>query len=314
MNLSSLALRVQAIIFLSLFSEQAVAYSSGAGTCGSGTAISGGHGSAGNAGSLLTGNNRLFIDGAPLDPGTSVVLTPGKDYTISLQSSTANSNGTFKGFFFRLSGKAGENVKSSIKLSPNYASIGHDNFRCASLPVGGITHNTRIEKEAVAVVVNSNDPIDMLLEVTVVKSKSIPNAWHFDSYNIRFEAVAKESAPIGVPTSLPSTSPTIAKSATSLTPSITVAPSSSASVPPSTNPTSSVSPSVSRSGRPSMISSLKPSIAVSKTPAESDPSSMPSPESPGNLTLENGDATNNSFSVRFHWKYALICAAMLAFI
>mmetsp|Transcript_20224 Transcript_20224/g.29796 ORF Transcript_20224/g.29796 Transcript_20224/m.29796 type:complete len:123 (-) Transcript_20224:210-578(-) len=55
--------------------------------------------------------------------------------------------------------QSGRECKKFLKrISPDSASIGHDTFRCASQPVGGITHDTGIEKKTVAVVVSSNDP------------------------------------------------------------------------------------------------------------------------------------------------------------
>eukprot|EP00979_Chaetoceros_neogracilis_P015643 scaffold6294_cov268-Chaetoceros_neogracile.AAC.10 len=297
-------------------------YSSGAGHCRSGTAIEnrGPHGRPGS-GSLSAGRYRLSIDGDPLDPGTAITLATGKEHTITLGNTA---NGKFRGFLFRLSDKAGGNVKSSIQVSPDFSTLGQSSFRCAN-DVGGITHVNGNDKTAVAVVVTSNDPIDMFLEVTVVKSTQSSGLWHFDSYDISFEAESTDeptSSPSKKSSNFPSISPSIIASQfpsflPSLKPSIaesnspSLAPSDSPSITTSSTPTltSSKSPSI----QPSVASSNSPTEAASEVPSASpsipgasgspstSPSSSPSvtaSEQPSfSPSYEPSDSKSNSPSV-----------------
>jgi hypothetical protein len=209
-NLVSVLCVVLTFIAARTSTNHVAAFPMGAGHCDTGKAIANGaHGTSGS-GSLANGNYELRIleeiasDAASswscpskkMKPNRKASLYTGTEYTITLSSKDADDGGYFKGFLIRLSGKQGEDhVKEALILGPESASVGQDHPLCIPHPgVAGVTHVNPIDKTTVDVILSFNQPVEALLEVTVVRNNDPMgnNLWYYDSYDI---VVSNSSSP-----------------------------------------------------------------------------------------------------------------------
>ena len=201
------------------------AYSSGAGHCRTGKAISNfSHGRSGTT--LQDGNYNLYFNGNIIDPTSTINLPTGIKHIITLKH---DDGGSFRGFLFRLSGKGDEVVNSNMKqimnVNTGFEEIAQNSWRCEhDANIAGITHQTSRTKSSVEITLNHNLPMNLQLEMTVVFQKT---TWHYTSYDITLQE--------SVTTEEPTEGPTRISSSPSLTPSYvgeTVVPSSHPSIVP----------------------------------------------------------------------------------
>lgn len=214
------------------------AYPVGAGTCGAGASIgsdsAGNHGQTGT-GALSGGNLSVKLNGT-LDTGSTAVYTIGADTTLELVDENSSGSG-FKGFLLRLSSTDGVDVTNKLIV------IDSDNSQiltsCAS-DVAGVTHTNRNGKVSISVIFSVDQPADLVLDVTVVKSNPPKDNWYYSQYLIK-TVNPPTSSPSSVPSMIPSVTPSKEPSSTpsiSSKPSISDAPSKT----PVTKPPTSLKP------------------------------------------------------------------------
>jgi len=280
-------LRVSRLLLLPiLLVTNIVGSPSGASHCSSGTSemSNNSHGLNGS-GSLSDGNYVVHLQTSTqqhthLPPDTTTTLATGVAHTISLNAGTATN---FRGFLFRLSGKNGEVVKTSMTIADSSAIFGKPLNICAD-NVAGITHDNNSDKTTIDVIIQYDEPIELLLEVTVVKANNPKgsNLWYHSSYDFNLEEDDTISSTMGgVPKSPtagsmePSSDPTNDTTGSpsevpSSEPSLSLEPTIPPSAEPSSGPSTSMLPSISI--EPSMIPS------VSTIPTVEDQSQVPSSE------------------------------------
>jgi hypothetical protein len=179
------------------------AFPFGAGHCDAGKAIANGAHGLNGSGSLANGNYELRIveestattssscPSKKLKPKRSASLRTGTKYTVTLSATDADDGGYFRGFLIRLSGKNqdGEDAvavsKEALIVSPDFDGVGKDHTLCSSTVVG-VTHVNASDKTSVDVILSFEQPIEALLEVTVVRNNRPMGSdlWYYDSFDI----------------------------------------------------------------------------------------------------------------------------------
>lgn len=153
-----------------------------AGSCKSGTAVSGSH-LADDTGPLSKAGYQVVIDDMVLSSDGSSVLTAGQKQSMSLQVDDTVDG--FRGFLIRLSGAQGEDVSSSLVISEADDSV--KIMPGCETTVAGLTHTGRDVKKSVSSVIAAPcDASQLLLEVTVVRENrgGANDGWYYDSYTI----------------------------------------------------------------------------------------------------------------------------------
>ncbi len=198
---------IVSLILISLFSN-VLGRSTGAPHCSAGGQETGNGHNTKRSGRLIGGDYFLSNGEQELTSGSHFTLTTGVDHRISLKARGDD----FKGFLFRLSGANGENAGGIMKIAPSSDSFGKASGICDD-DVSGVTHSSSSLKDSIDVIISHDDPIDLKLEVTVVKQKT---TWYFEEFSLKIEA-----PPPTPPTPTPPT-PTPVTSAPTPKPTITV--------------------------------------------------------------------------------------------
>ena len=167
-------------------------YPAGAGHCSSGDAVKVGHGASGNNGAV-TGKYMVQSNttGA-MDSSLPTELPTGIDHYISLSGVNGQ---TFKGFLFRLSETNGKDVSKSMKVTDASAPFSKKALPDCGRGNVGYTHNDNIKKSSVEVIINHDNPVDLLLEITVVEETV---NWYYEAFKIKLtgNSATKSSASV----------------------------------------------------------------------------------------------------------------------
>jgi len=199
-------------ILLSLLTRS-LAYPNGAGHCEAGAAIladDGSHGEQGSGG--VTAGGFMILSNAFGWITSDATLPTGVDHYISI-------NGDFRGFLFRLSAPNGDDVSSSMKLTDAAAEFGKSSDSSCGAGNVGFTHKSASDKTTIDVIIRHDTPVDLLLEITVVKKNSPTevNAWYYEAFNLKLEDFPSPPTATSAPsvegqTKSPTASPTISSS------------------------------------------------------------------------------------------------------
>ena len=181
--MKSISTALTLFVAASLPHSNVLAYPNGAGTCGSGDAISTGH--PGTGITFAEYNLVLLWGGAELSSSGTNTIAAGTDHTITLTGSSK-----FKGFSLRLSGKNGATTSSTVFVAAD-SSLAQLNDLCAS-GVIGITHKDDIGKSGVTVTLNHPEAAELLLEVTVVTTNRAN--WAYEAFDLSVSADARATA------------------------------------------------------------------------------------------------------------------------
>lgn len=220
---------IQLLIISACFLRSCIAYPTLAGHCKSGpiSDYTSSHGSIGD-GNLDNGNYFLSSnENGILDSGVDASLSIGVDHYISLNGMDG---AKFRGFLFRLSGANGADA-TGLMTTTDASSPDSSNMSNCGSGSSGISHNNRNDKSTIDIIIRSDQPIDLVLEVTVVEKNNSneKNHWHYEKFNLKLEAQATATPTAPQPTANPTTSK----------------PSPSPSAKLSSNPTTSSAPTIS---------------------------------------------------------------------
>jgi len=221
---------IQALIISGFLLGTCIAYPNMAGHCKSGSISDHApslHGAIGD-GNLDNGNYFLNSnENGILDSAADASLSTGVDHYISLNGVDG---ATFRGFLFRLSGADGADATGLMTITDASSPDSLNMNGCGS-GSSGISHNNKSDKSTVDIIIRSDQPIDLVLEVTVVEKNNSneKNHWHYEKFDLKLEAQATVSPTAPQPTANPTTSE----------------PSPSPSAHPSGNPTTSGAPTIS---------------------------------------------------------------------
>lgn len=147
--------------------------------------------------------------------GVESSLSTGVDHFISLNG---EGSAKFRGFLFRLSGANGVDATGVMKITDASEPDSTDMTGCGS-GSSGISHNKSSDKSTIDVVIRSDQPIDLVLEVTVVVKNGFgeSNMWHYEKFDLKLEAPATASPTAPQPTASPTTAaPTMSMTPTTL--------------------------------------------------------------------------------------------------
>jgi len=157
-------------------------------------------------GPIEEGGFQISIDGEVLTTGTTFTISPGEDHTVTLETTSAS---FFRGFLIRI-GETDVSTLGAINPAPDetLASVA-----AVCSDVGGIGHNSGIEKTSINGVIRFDEPAsNMPVDVTVVvANRGNDSTFYFTSYSLTVSATSTStSAPSlrGTETMTPSMAPT----------------------------------------------------------------------------------------------------------
>ena len=185
------------LLLVSATVSTVLALPSAPGQCiGGQAAVGGSHLSASSltTGSLATGGMTVSVNGQAVSEGGALTLPTGVEHTITLDVTGTNSAVTFfRGFLIRL----GEtDVPTLGVVQPVDTAISAVPGVCTNAGVGGVGHNSRVDKTtASAKVMLSSPAASMPLDVTaVVANRNGVSEYYYSSYTLSLETVT--AAPV----------------------------------------------------------------------------------------------------------------------
>ena len=144
---------------------------------------------------LAQGNVQMLMNGAPMTPGGTTVVTAGTPYTLQLKGITTTNN--FRGFLKKLY-RTGVNTLGMLTTSDAAASTA---ALCTSLNIAGIGHISSTLKNAVTSTFQSSTTGLLTLVVTVVVTSALAYFCSF-TFNVTSAGLAPTTNP---PTRKPTT-------------------------------------------------------------------------------------------------------------
>ena len=237
------------------------------------------------SGSLDDGNYSLDLladngTSTSIVPSIETIITGSFDTILSLKSTVADRK--FRGFLLRLSAKYDPSldVSSFLTVHSSSEAFAKPLIICEPL-VAGLTHKNPMDKNEIKVVLQHNENVELVLEVTVVEKNkpSGSNLWFYDRFEIQLQgAEANESITLmsgNATTSVPSLQPSKISDFPSAGSIESFSPSSNPSM--SGVPTVSIAPSSLPSESHVPTVSIAPSSLPSKSQALTDEDQSQSP-------------------------------------
>jgi hypothetical protein len=178
------------------------------GNCAPGNPLGGSHLKANSRGPLSSYGLQLKIGSTVISEGNTATLSSGNSLPISLISTNGK---PFRGFQIRVSKQGIKDTTKYLSVSTDSA-VQVDSF-CTNLGVGGLSHNSKRDKQKVEGTFKpqSNQIDGLKIEVVVVITNG-PSVWYRSEYLVNVRGSTPSSSPMAasIPTKKPVNKPSIA--------------------------------------------------------------------------------------------------------